>query len=114
MGVSGISSRYLICAQIVHTLKTMEFRWDRHKASANLQEHKVDFADAIGIFEDIYALTLREEAHPTESRYVTTGQDFLGRIVTVVYTFRDDDCRIISARKATSVERKEYEKGIRF
>ncbi len=92
----------------------MEFRWDRHKAAANLQKHDVDFADAVGIFEDTYALTLREEAHPTESRFVTTGQDFLGRIVTVVYAFRGDDCRIISARQATPVERKEYEKGIRF
>jgi len=92
----------------------MGFRWDPRKASRNRKDHDVDFADAVGIFEDIYALTLREEAHPTESRYVTTGQDFLGRIVTVVYMFRGDDCRIISARKATPVERKEYEKGIRF
>ena len=92
----------------------MGFRWNPRKAGSNLKDHDIDFADAIGIFEDIYALTLREEAHPTESRYVTTGQDFLGRMVTVAYTFRDDDCRIISARKATPVERKEYEKGIRF
>lgn len=89
------------------------FHWDRRKAAVNLQAHNVDFSDAIGIFEDIYALTLREEAHPAESRYVTTGQDFLGRVVTVVYTFPGDSCRIISARKATPVERKEYEKGIR-
>ena len=73
----------------------MGFRWDLNKAARNLKDHNVSFADAVGIFEDIYALTLREEAHPTESRYVTTGQDFPGRIVTVVYTFRDDDCRII-------------------
>ena len=92
----------------------MGFRWNPRKAASNLKDHDINFADAIGIFEDIYALTLREEAHPTESRYVTTGQDFLGRMVTVAYTFRDDDCRIISARKATPVERKEYEKGIRF
>lgn len=92
----------------------MEYRWDPRKAAANLKDHKVDFADAVGIFEDIYALTLREESHSTESRFVTTGQDFLGRIVTVVYTFRGDDCRIISAREATPVERKEYEAGIRF
>jgi len=92
----------------------MGFRWDPRKAATNRKDHKVEFADAVGIFEDIYALTLREEAHPTESRFVTTGQDFLGRIVTVVYTIRGDDYRIISARKATPVERKEYEKGIRF
>ena len=92
----------------------MGYRWDPRKAAKNRSDHDVDFADAVGIFGDTYALTLREEAHPGESRFVTTGQGFLGRVVTVVYTFRDDDYRIISARKATPVERKEYEKGIRF
>jgi hypothetical protein len=90
----------------------MGFQWDPRKAASNYKDHKVDFADAVGVFEDVYALTLREEIHPTESRYVTTGQDFLGRTVTVVYTIRGDDYRIISARKATPVERKEYERGI--
>lgn len=41
----------------------MGFQWDPKKAAANVQKHGVDFADAIGIFKDIYALTLREEAH---------------------------------------------------
>jgi uncharacterized DUF497 family protein len=88
------------------------FQWDQKKAASNLRKHSVDFADAVGIFEDIHALTLREEIHPSESRYVSTGIDFLGRVVTVVYTFRDDDYRIISARLATKNERNEYERGI--
>ena len=92
----------------------MGFQWDLKKAAANIRKHGVDFADAIGIFEDIYALTLREEAHQSESRFVTIGSDFLARVVTVVYTMRDDDYRIISARQSTKTERKEYERGIRF
>lgn len=92
----------------------MGFQWDTKKAEANFRKHGVDFADAVGIFEDIYALTLREETHQLESRFVSIGSDFLGRIVTVVFTFREDDYRIISARESTKRERKEYEEGIRF
>ena len=90
----------------------MGFQWDKKKAADNLRKHGVDFADAVGIFEDVYALTLREEVHQSEARYVTTGIDFLGRVVTVVYTFRDDDYRIISARQSTKKEKEEYERGI--
>ena len=92
----------------------MGFQWDPKKAEANFRKHGVDFADAVGIFEDLYALTLREETHQSESRFVTTGSDFLGRIVTVVFRIRDEDFRIISARESTKRERKEYEEGIRF
>ena len=90
----------------------MGFQWDKKKAANNLRKHGVDFADAVGIFEDVYALTLREEIHSSESRYVSIGLDFMGRVVTVVYTFRDDDYRIISARQSTKKEREEYERGI--
>ena len=92
----------------------MGFQWDPKKAAANVQKHGVDFADAIGILEDFYALTLRKETHQSESRFVTIGSDFLGRVVTVVYAIRGDDYRIISARQSTKTERKEYERGIRF
>ena len=55
----------------------MGFQWDKKKAADNLRKHGVDFADAVGIFEDVCALTLQEEAHQSEVRYVTTGVDFL-------------------------------------
>ena len=90
----------------------MGFQWDQKKAAINLRKHGVDFADAVGIFEDVHALTLREEIHLSESRFVSTGIDFLGRAVTVVYAFRNDDYRIISARPATKSERNEYEREI--
>jgi len=58
-------------------------------------------ADAVGVFEDM-------DIHG-EHRFITIGTDFLGRILVVVYTYRGDDIRLISARTATNAEREEYE-----
>lgn len=69
------------------------------------------FADAVSILEDDAAITIDDE-HPEEDRYVTIGMNALGQILVVVYTYRGDSIGIISARKATSRERKEYEKWV--
>jgi len=47
-----------------------------------------------------------------EQRFVTVGMDALGRILIVVYTYRGEDIRLISARSATKSERMQYEEGI--
>jgi uncharacterized protein len=86
----------------------MEFEWDQDKAEKNLQKHNVDFADAVTAFLDNAALTL-EDTLPDEERFVTVGMDALGRILVVVYTWRGEHIRLISARRATRRERKQYE-----
>lgn len=86
----------------------MTYQWDPSKAKSNLRKHGVSFADAVGVFEDENAVTIEDE-HPSESRFITIGRDFLRRILVVVYTFRGVIIRIISARKATARERKIYE-----
>lgn len=85
-----------------------DFEWDESKARANLAKHGIDFADAIGVFNDPRALTIADD-HAGEERYVCFGLDAQGRIVGVVYTWRGDTCRIISARKATRSETRFYE-----
>jgi len=85
------------------------FQWDPRKASANLRKHRVDFADAVGVFEDPRALTM-EDLYPEEERFLTLGLDFLGRVLLVVWTWRGDDIRLISARGATRRERRQYER----
>ncbi len=85
----------------------MEFEWDRLKAYSNLTKHEVDFADAATVFDDDLAITIPDE-HPNEQRFITLGMDALGRVLVVVYTWRDDRIRIISARKATPQERRQY------
>lgn len=82
--------------------------WDPDKASTNLEKHGIDFTDAVTVLSDERALTLLD-AHPTEERYVTLGTDALERILVVAYTWRGDDVRIISARKANRSERRQYE-----
>ena len=83
-------------------------QWDDDKASANLRKHGVDFADAATVLEDEAALTMPDD-HASEERSVTVGMDALGRVLVVVYTWRDDEPRLISARKADRTERRQYE-----
>jgi len=86
----------------------MDYEWDPNKAKANLDKHGVDFADAVTALEDDVAITI-EDDYPDEERFITIGMDALGRILIVVYTWRGGKLRLISARKATPRERKQYE-----
>ena len=85
----------------------MRFEWDDAKARANLRKHGIDFADAATVFDDESALTIPDTGFD-EDRYVTMAVDALGRILVVVYTWRDDRIRIISARKAGPSETRAY------
>jgi uncharacterized protein len=88
----------------------MEIEWDPDKAAANLRKHGVDFRDVVGMFEDPYALTRDDPDARGEQRFVSVGMDFLGRVLTIVYTHRDVNIRLISARRATKRERETYER----
>ncbi len=88
----------------------MAYQWDPEKAAINLRKHGIDFADAATIFEDEAALTVTDDV-AEEERFVTLGMDALGRLLVVVYTWREADLRIISARKATRAERMRYEES---
>ena len=70
----------------------MRFRPDPAKAASNLKKHGVSFADAEG-----------------EPRFATVGLGSAGELLVVVWTERDDECRVISARRPTRKERKQYE-----
>jgi uncharacterized DUF497 family protein len=87
------------------------YQWDAAKARRNLQKHGVDFADAAGVFEDERALTIEDPRAEQERRWITIGMDWLGRVLVVVYTWRGDTIRLISARPATAREREQYEEG---
>ena len=86
----------------------MRFEWDPDKAGKNCKKHGVDFADAASVLYDEFALTV-PTLHLDEERFVTVGQDALGRLLVVVYTWRGQRIRIISARRATGRERRQYE-----
>ena len=82
--------------------------WDPDKASKNLATHGVDFADAETALADEMALTMADRDHD-EDRFVTLAMDALGRVLVVAYTWRGDEIRIISARRANRKERARYE-----
>ncbi len=90
----------------------MLITWDPNKAEINFKKHRIRFSDAEAVLFDPLALTIEEHIVATEQRYVTVGSDTVGRLIAIVYSYRADTIRLISARKATPTERKQYEKGI--
>jgi uncharacterized DUF497 family protein len=87
----------------------MDYEWDPNKAKLNFRKHGVSFADAVTVFSDDLAITVKDD-NPDEERFVTMGMDALGRVLVVVYTWRGNRVRPIMARKATKSEREQYER----
>jgi uncharacterized DUF497 family protein len=87
------------------------FEWDKSKAESNKLKHGIAFADTFAVFDDPNAITI-EEFIKDEQRYITIGMDAFGRILVVIYTWREDKIRIISGRKAVRSEVRQYEREI--
>ncbi len=86
----------------------MEFEWNEAKARSNLRDHGVSFEYATLVFEDVARLERADSRLDYgEARWVTLGL-VEGIELVVVYTLWRDRLRLISARKATTDERKEY------
>ena len=85
----------------------MKYQWNPDKARANYKKHGIYFSDAVSVFSDDFAMTNKDD-YLCEERFVTIGMDAFGKIIVVVFTWRDDDIRIISARKATQRESNQY------
>lgn len=90
----------------------MDIRWDPPKARANFAKHGVAFSDAEPVLFDPYGVTIEDDRVDEEQRFVTIGLEALGRIIAVVYTYRHETIRLISARRATQSEQRDYEEGI--
>jgi len=86
----------------------MNVEWDSGKAALNFRKHVVDFSDAATVLYDEIAVTIPDTL-ATEERFATIGMDALGRILVVIYTWRGERARLISARKASPWERRQYE-----
>ncbi len=90
----------------------MEVEWNPAKAASNLQKHGIHFSDAEAVLFDPNAISFEDESAKREQRFVAVGLDHLGRVLVVIYTYRDNNIRLISARPATRRERHSYESGI--
>jgi uncharacterized DUF497 family protein len=71
------------------------------KARANLRKHRVRFADAVAALEDTRAISLRDEG-ADEERWISVGMDSLGRVLVVVYTWREERVRLIFSPRCDS------------
>ena len=88
----------------------MRFEWSAEKAAANLAKHKVSFNEARTVFGDPLAITIDDpDSSADENRLVTKGMSERWRLIVVVHTYREGVIRIISARRATKNERRQYE-----
>ena len=97
----------------MHSIHT-RIEWDPRKAMANRLKHGVRFSDAEAVLFDPVALTRDDPDAIGEARFVSVGVDVAGRVLVLVYTYREDRIRIVSVRKATRKEKAQYEEGIRL
>jgi uncharacterized DUF497 family protein len=87
----------------------MRFQFDPAKAAENQRKHGVSFADAEGVFTDPLAIHCPDPDSEGEERFIGVGLGSAGRVLVVVYTVREGELRLISARHATRREVKDYE-----
>ncbi|TAM47369.1 MAG: BrnT family toxin [Burkholderiaceae bacterium] len=88
--------------------ESVEIEFDPAKARVNLAKHKISFAHAEQALRDPDAATIEDPDARGEQRFVTLGMDALGRVLVVVHTPRGDRVRLISARRASRGEAKQY------
>lgn len=93
----------------MHTLHAVDYEWDPVKAAANLRKHGVSFADAALSLEDPLGRTMPDPDASGERRFVCLGSDPTGRLLVTIFSPRAKTARIISSRKASRAERRNYE-----
>ncbi|TDA62985.1 BrnT family toxin [Sulfuricurvum sp. IAE1] len=92
-------------------MESLKFEWDSAKASSNLTKHGVSFEEAKTVFDDDFARLIPDPDHSEhEERFILLGMSYTLKILTVVHCYRDTDgtIRIISARRSTKNEERQY------
>jgi uncharacterized DUF497 family protein len=94
----------------------MKFDWDANKAEINLAEHQVSFEEAARVFRDVWSIQEYDDSHSNvgERRFTIIGLSEM-RLLRVTYTVEIDEesdeiVRIISAREANGLDKKDYER----
>jgi len=89
---------------------SLRFEWDARKALTNQVKHGVSFEEAMSVFTDPLARIFDDPDHSVaESREIIIGLSQKQRLLVVCFTERSNTVRIFSARKATKLERQDYE-----
>lgn len=93
----------------------MKFEWDTSKNDRNYKKHGIWFEEAQTVWADPHSGEFFDPEHSKdEDRFIRLGCSTLNRFLLVIFCERDEGgtIRIISARRMTTKERKQYEKGI--
>lgn len=93
---------------------TIRFEWDENKNRLNQRKHGISFEEASSVFFDDFAILFNDPDHSEEEdRFLIIGMTGSVKICTVSHCYREDDAiRIISARKATKLEKDLYEDNL--
>ena len=92
-------------------MKELRFEWDEKKYKLNQKKHGISFLEAQTVFSDENGLLLDDPDHSLEEeRYIILGMSSKLRLLVISHTYRREDLivRIISARKATRMEQRQY------
>ncbi len=93
----------------------MAIEFDPDKSAENFRKHGIAFSDVEPAFNDEHAQTIEDPDAQGEQRFITLAMDGQGRLLVICFTERDENIRVISARKASPAEAKTYdEKRLRL
>jgi len=91
-------------------MQNSEFEWDDGKATSNIRKHGISFEEGVTIFNDPGIATISDPDYSEdEERFISIGKSVIRRLLTVIHTYRKERIRLISVRKATKTEKKNYE-----
>ena len=94
----------------------MRFVWDEGKSRRNLAKHKISFETALLVFEDPYAISSPDRIVDGEERWLTLGLASGIVVLVVAHTYGEKDgeemIRLISARRATPLDRRIYDENL--
>ena len=94
-------------------MKNIRFEWDENKNRINQSKHKISFEEAKTVFYDMEAIVIDDPEHSEEEeRFIILGLSEKTKLLVVCHCYRETETiiRIISARKATKTESKQYSK----
>jgi hypothetical protein len=93
-------------------MNSIKFEWEASKAASNVQKHGITFEEARTVFFDERARLINDPDHSeSEDRFILLGFSSSLRVIVVCHCYRSEGnvIRIISARKATTTEKKAYD-----
>ena len=91
------------------------FKWDESKNQQNRKKHSIWFEEAKTVFEDTFARVFYDEEHSKrEDRFLIIGESCFKKVLIVIHCYDEEDqlVRLISARQASTKERKAYEERV--